>query len=233
MGRNRLAFTLAEILIVLGVIGIVAEMTIPTLVANTTEQANRAAFKSIFADLTQATNSIANANGGLTSAFSTVGDCGDFRNLFLPYFKYVKTCEENSFTCWHNVNTTPIKTNSGTNMGMGGSTTWSSAFAGMQLSNGAFIRFRPANLGECNSTDPLCAMIFVDVNGFKKPNVFGRDIYYAEIVYPNGLIPCISWSTTPIRMNQSDVDTYCSKSCNDPDYCGATCSAKVIYNQDY
>ena len=41
----RLAFTLAEVLITLGIIGIVAEMTIPTLMNNVQDQAFKAAWK--------------------------------------------------------------------------------------------------------------------------------------------------------------------------------------------
>ncbi len=38
-------FTLAEVLITLGIIGVVAAMTIPTLIANTNSQKYRAQFK--------------------------------------------------------------------------------------------------------------------------------------------------------------------------------------------
>ena len=39
--KRRKAFTLAEILITLGIIGVVAAMTIPTLIANTNAQKYR------------------------------------------------------------------------------------------------------------------------------------------------------------------------------------------------
>lgn len=39
MKKRYAAFTLAEVLIVLGILGVIAEMTIPTLVQNTQKQA--------------------------------------------------------------------------------------------------------------------------------------------------------------------------------------------------
>lgn len=48
------AFTLAEVLITLGIIGIVAAMTIPTLLANTRSQQYRSRFKKAVSTLSQA-----------------------------------------------------------------------------------------------------------------------------------------------------------------------------------
>ncbi|MCM1339976.1 MAG: prepilin-type N-terminal cleavage/methylation domain-containing protein [Muribaculaceae bacterium] len=52
--RVRHAFTLAEILITLGIIGIVAAMTIPNLIANTRAQQYRSKFKKTISTLSQA-----------------------------------------------------------------------------------------------------------------------------------------------------------------------------------
>lgn len=51
---SRLGFTLAEVLIVLGIIGMVAEMTIPTLTANTQKQVLKTSFKKAYTDVAQA-----------------------------------------------------------------------------------------------------------------------------------------------------------------------------------
>ncbi len=53
--RNKsLAFTLAEVLITLGIIGVVAAMTIPNLIANTRSSQYRSAFKKAVSTLSQA-----------------------------------------------------------------------------------------------------------------------------------------------------------------------------------
>ena len=51
---KKAAFTLAEVLITLGIIGVVAAMTIPTLISNTNGARNRAQFKKVISTLNQA-----------------------------------------------------------------------------------------------------------------------------------------------------------------------------------
>lgn len=48
------AFTLAEVLITLGIIGVVAAMTIPTLMAKIQENTYKSQYKKIFSELNQA-----------------------------------------------------------------------------------------------------------------------------------------------------------------------------------
>ncbi|MBO5386179.1 type II secretion system protein [bacterium] len=52
--NNRRGFTLAEVLITLGIIGVVAAMTIPNLIANTRSSQYRSAFKKAVSTLSQA-----------------------------------------------------------------------------------------------------------------------------------------------------------------------------------
>ena len=51
---KRFGFTLAEVLITLGIIGVVAAMSIPTLIANTNSAKFRSQFKKTVATLNQA-----------------------------------------------------------------------------------------------------------------------------------------------------------------------------------
>lgn len=55
--KQRKAFTLAEVLITLGIIGVVAAMTIPTLIANTNSAKFRSQFKKTLSTLNQAVRS--------------------------------------------------------------------------------------------------------------------------------------------------------------------------------
>ena len=54
MTHNKAAFTLAEVLITLGIIGVVAAMTIPTIIANTNSQKYRSTLKKTVSTLSQA-----------------------------------------------------------------------------------------------------------------------------------------------------------------------------------
>lgn len=78
------AFTLAEVLITLGIIGIVAALTIPTLIANTKSQQFRSQFKKTLSTLNQAglmakaqyDFDYAGANGGIYKDFGGQAGAG-------------------------------------------------------------------------------------------------------------------------------------------------------------
>ena len=54
MKKNKRGFTLAEVLITLGIIGVVAAMTIPTLMSNTGKAEFKTAFKKVISTVNQA-----------------------------------------------------------------------------------------------------------------------------------------------------------------------------------
>ncbi len=77
--KRREAFTLAEVLITLGIIGVVAAMTIPNLIANTNGAKFRSGFKKAISTLNQA-GLMAQAQydydfAGATSVESSTGSC--------------------------------------------------------------------------------------------------------------------------------------------------------------
>ncbi len=87
--RKFFGFTLAEVLITLGIIGVVAAMTIPTLIANTRSQQYRSKFKKTISTLSQAArmsqaqygfdyagiNRVCGANGGTEHPDTTMSVC--------------------------------------------------------------------------------------------------------------------------------------------------------------
>lgn len=215
-------FTLSEVLITLGIIGIVAGMTIPTLMNNIQNVQFKVMFKKEFSNFSNAVNQIKNDNGGdLVSAFPTNGSTILIDN-FDPYLSYIKKCTNDAQkSCWHQNNTwfdqqgTPMP---------GGSGFWSSAGKwGYILKDGAYIFFNyPGNNGL-----PI-AMIYIDVNGENKPNKLGKDIFGLYIgidaVKPYGL------ANSPV-ISPLDGEPY--------DKCGTTwgigtgCSGAVILNYNY
>ncbi len=70
---HKKAFTLAEVLITLGIIGVVAAMTIPTLIANTNSQKYRSRFKKTISTLSQAAK-MSQAQYGFD--YATATKCG-------------------------------------------------------------------------------------------------------------------------------------------------------------
>jgi len=97
--KNKKSFTLAETLITLAIIGIVAALTIPTLLNKYQEQKTVTAVKAFYSQLSNAyKNAIAN-NGpvedwGLPSesSWGRPAIAEQTLNMLLPYFKVAKNC---------------------------------------------------------------------------------------------------------------------------------------------
>ena len=100
---RRVGFTLAEVLITLGIIGIVSALTIPTLIKNYQIKVRDNQFKRVYTNLNQALRMTLvdfdyvpkcyySVSGGRLSS-----DCKVFMPKFLEKFKAVKSCSKNSF----------------------------------------------------------------------------------------------------------------------------------------
>ena len=192
---HRKGFTLAEILITLTVIGVVAALTIPTLLQNTNQAEFKTALKRTFADLSQATIMIRNEKGGsLKNAFgnSNLADSENLKNAYRDKLSYIKDCSgdaDNGGTstgvsdlgCWHKTNQWQYL--NGGNPGI-------RKDAGLILSNGTLIYFDVNSSSCAGQTGDYyrCGFIIFDVNGFKKPNTIGKDIFAVNIT-DSELIP--------------------------------------------
>lgn len=167
--RTFIGFTLAEVLITLGIIGVVAAMTIPTLMKNVQDIYYKTAYKKAYSVLWQAVN-IANVNNELTSASNTV----DVRNNFLTImskFKVVKGCTSggDNQNCWDNMG----------EMLLAGGDLWP------QNTEYAFIDSSGMAWSQVWYGGPS---IIVDTNGFNKPNQWGKDRFYFTLNDKNGVM---------------------------------------------
>lgn len=166
------AFTLAEVLITLGIIGVVCAITIPTLINNSNDAQTKAGVKEAYSILSQAMTTVTNDNGG-----TIAGICSDwndicFKNLMKPALSYVKECDSTPFTngCWvssKNWDNSPDTTRD--------------AYSVLILKNGMLIKFRwhhkDCDYTDGNSSNFKCGWAGVDINGFKGPNIWGKDIF--------------------------------------------------------
>jgi len=208
--QHRFAFTLAEVLITLGIIGVVAALTIPTLMANYQKVQEIAGLKKAYAEITEALKLMATDAGcpdnlGCVDALdsetnNTVGNTTDqLGNQFKKYFKLAKDC--GSTYDASDANTKCLSDSY--SMGYKGAT------GGYQIANmnddqnggynfitadGFAISLR--SNGSCDSNDASsktnlnlnqdCGQLIVDINGSKGPNFFGRDIFVFLITNGKG-----------------------------------------------
>ena len=101
---RRVAFTLAEVLITLGIIGIVSAMTIPTLINNYKEKVRDNQFKKVYATLNQAIKLVqSDFNYPLKCSYSSLyggaqfSDCDVFWRSMEEKMKIVKLCPNKAF----------------------------------------------------------------------------------------------------------------------------------------
>ena len=181
MGKIR-GFTLAEVLITLGIIGIVAAFTLPALLSNVTQYVFASAQDMALKKITEATDDM--KTNDVLAGYATTDD---FVDEFSKYIKIGRRCTSAKLNeCF----TPVIKTSSGTTINVSTLTTgvklgqlaYTSPTVGVGLADGTslLLGFDP----NCTRIDPInnttsttaCMAIVYDTNGSGQPNQIGRDI---------------------------------------------------------
>ena len=100
--NRRFAFTLAEVLVTLGIIGVVSAMTIPSLTQSWQKQAYVAQLKKVYSQLAQAAAlAIQEEQADTLDESKYIGSEGA-KNFLRTYFKVVNDCGNNSTPCFAN-----------------------------------------------------------------------------------------------------------------------------------
>jgi prepilin-type N-terminal cleavage/methylation domain-containing protein len=176
MREFKNAFTLAEVLITLLIIGVISSIVIPGIINSTNEAEYNAGVKKAYADLSNALKMIqANNNGEVN-----VGDvAGSSHSSFRNDFCNVMTCVQKG-TAVNIWGATMYKYYKGGNYLVFNQSYNNSAI----LNNGSLIWFK--SFGACNMLGlNACGDIYVDINGPKGPNMVGKDSYWFMIMRKN------------------------------------------------
>ena len=167
-------FTLAEVLITLGIIGVVAAMTMPTLINKAKEKEFRSAYKKAYSAASQAllrmraegefldiSPNISEGEGKYTYAI------GENFKIMSKYFRTTKTCfENNADKCW-------VCDKGQAGYLYNGAPDW----LGCDRGSYAFVDYSGMAwylYSNCENA------IVVDVNGNKGPNKLGQDRYVLQ-----------------------------------------------------
>ena len=189
MGRKLKGFTLAEVLITLVIIGIIAAMTIPSLMNNTNEQELVVATKKAYSVLAQVYQRVVAENGEINPqnlvseapqrsetvgkmfanqmnvqkicGLSTNGDC-----FALSVYKYFNGIDFSSFN--EAENDYKIRLSDG-------------------MSLGIYIYSDIEHVGSSEMLNSVIGYAYFDVNGDKKPNTLGKDTFTFWITKYGGL----------------------------------------------
>ncbi len=171
MIKNK-AFTLAEVLITLGIIGIVAAMTIPTLISNYQKNATISKLKDAYSIISNAVKMAEVDNGELASWKNPAVETRTERNIYFyntylkPYLKVVKECPETTEQCW---------TASTSLSNVTGYLPVSSTYTSFIVSNGMTVFFWTTN--ELSNVQ-----VWVNINGLNNDAILGKDVFGFRIV---------------------------------------------------
>ncbi|MFA6990201.1 MAG: hypothetical protein WC197_09045 [Candidatus Gastranaerophilaceae bacterium] len=185
-------------------------MTIPGLVQNSQDIQFVSAFKKQVAAFSDAATQIIADKG------SFLGQ-SNYPALFGNYMNITKICNNASTEgCWHAANETYAL--DGTIGGV--PTNWDAnkafVWKGFILADGTLVATYDGWNSTCSLTGSACGFIAVDVYGFKRPNVIGKDIFLLW-VYQDRLMPGGAPGINTGGYSDSDCTTY-----------GWGCAYKVI-----
>lgn len=223
----KYAFTLAEVLVTLGIIGVVAAMTMPTLLNDTGNQQYVAKLKKVNSMLGQATIRAVEEHGMIQDWGFRDGSDAQVNRIFefyKPYFNIIKDCgnDANGGEC---VAKTKLLTLAGNpvNGGWANGTGFGGNVRTFVLSDGTSLVFDGYGAdatahGVTRNTMTSYMLIIADMNGPKKPNRLGRDTFLF-VLTQDGIVP----GGADMTPTTSDCKT---------GGVGFHCAAKVIQEND-
>lgn len=224
--KRKRGFTLAEVLIALGVIGIIAAITVPAIIQNQQERSTVSALKKADATLSQAYLRAKSKYGEPNNWTASTGGAGAsaFFNKMKEFLNVSLNCARTAgLGCfakgvnYHNLDnsTTSILDNQ-------------TSYDKIKLADGISMLFM-LNTNACTDTggsslnlkNSICGSIYVDINSDKDPNVLGKDTF-GFYVTKYGIVPL----GTPA--DNLPFETSC-------DSFSEFCTAWVLYigNMDY
>ncbi len=219
--KRKLAFTLAEVLITLGIIGIVAAITIPQLVNNYKAKRLRTQFLKSYSTIQQAFKEMeADDVSTDPTTYNTLEyyktfmnylqapmDCGIGDNKYLPCV-YMRDSSSKDYKPYKSYDG---KTNASMILFDDGQ---------IALQDGTLLLFE-------NYAPRMRVFVSVDLNGYNnKPNRWGYDLFTFQLV-DNQLKAMGDTGTT-----YTDLSTYCNVNSQD-EYNGIACAKKALSDSEY
>ena len=216
-------FTLAEVLITLGIVGVVAAMTIPMLIQNYQATVLQVQFKRAYSILSQALL-LMEKDTGITpnrANYAVSGGSGNFVNYFRPYFLQAINCDKRN--CVVYTDDTQDKVLSGGYVDFANTYKLNNKeiFDDSQilLNDGTLVMIE-------NSVGNI--LLTIDINGlYKKPNRWGHDLFTFQLSDEGKLLPMGAPNTTSMPEN------FCVRTKSKIVNNGLACTYAAFSEKDY
>ena len=163
------AFTLAEVLVTLGIIGVVSAMTVPTLMQNYQRQSYVTQLHKTYNEMSQALLRYQTDRNALNLREAGMSSQAEVNNFISSYFKVVNSCLDSSTV-------TPCFANQSEYKKISGATAsgFDNDADGLGMS---FVLANGTSIRPWLSNGRNFIVMVVDVNGQKGPNILGRDFF--------------------------------------------------------
>lgn len=231
---DRGGFTLAEIIIVIGVIGIVAEITIPSLIFNIQKQNWAVTLQKSYTNFNQALIKVSNDYGCIGDLRCTGLFDSSSQSLQIlggnvaSYFKVAKNCGLNENQGCFSNSVAPNYDGTGTR-----DTTYDQGTAYRFITADGVSISMFSSINNCSQVNGLtylsqvCGWVYIDVNGLNRPNNIGRDIFRffitngkGPLLYPVGGSDCYSGGVSCSWNNGNN--------CNSNNPSGTRCPGRIM-----
>ena len=186
----KAAFTMAEVLITLGIIGIVAAMTLPSLINKAERMILTQQFKKSYANLQNAVNSVQWEHGmpyvcyvmGASKYYDT--ECSIFWPELLSKLRVIRICNYDDEGCSPRYKTKEEILSAGgnvDNLSCSLTANLDKYYKVYTLYDGSYLLINPGSPG--NSA--YSQWVVIDVNGEKGPNKWGYDVFWTNLYREN------------------------------------------------
>jgi len=188
--KNK-AFTLAEVLITLGIIGIVAALTMPSLIQKHKEKVTVVKLKKIYSVMSQAYLKAQQEHGtpedwGIVETTMSGQSSAIITDILVQYLNVSKYCGR-SKGCWYDSFTMNLGGTLNTNFNT------HTDYSKILLADGTAIALYGFSVCANNYyglglLNDVCAKFVTDINGPSPPNTYGKDVFWFYLTN-NGIVP--------------------------------------------
>lgn len=230
---KKIAFTLAEVLLTLVLVGLILALTLPSLLIQIRKEQYIAGFQKASNIISQVNNKIISDDDIDFSSSSFTPKTNELMLKFANRLNYKKYCLTYGCKCFHRkgsyyrLNGRPV--------------TESYTVDGnpcVELLDGTLMGFvgAVADLNfKKNSQRIDVGRVEVDINGYSPPNTYGRDIFVFFVTY-KGVYVVGSQGSYYYSTSMTNYDVFCNPESTSGRYDSYSCASKIIndgYKMDY
>lgn len=174
--KKFVAFTLSEVIITVGIIGVIAALTVPNLVKNYQKQAQTVKLRKTINEIENAVDMLITEEGKTSLAHTSLyTNANGMEEFFTTHLRVTKTCSsENTSKCFANQEYISIN---------------GSQHKTFTCSGNSYILADSSTVcaRKISSTTGNDIELYIDTNGTQPPNIGGRDMFLVYI-RPDGKI---------------------------------------------